>query len=376
VQQTPELVGGLDRRIVGDQQTARAVRKIRIVQGLAHLDSIIAALLAQSLATKIGSSSDSCACHGATVVEKPDIPDSVLADGVRGAWGLSVEEIVFMPVGLDGAAWAYEIRVLGGGRRFLKVRAGAFVAAALPVPTYLFEHGLRQVVAPMGAVQVEGGLWLALYPFVDGPNLWNQGLTDAQWTAYGRFLGALHAVEMPGEVAGLLPVEAYASTAPHRVRALSGPAAAEPALGLLWRQHGERLSAWADEAERLERDAAAAPRLVVMCHADIHPGNLLADGDDDLRVVDWDAPVWAPRERDLMFVFGTDFGEHPINIHREALFRCGYGPLDLDDSLLRYYRLERRLDDVALFAATVLDESATEATRAYELEQLTQILES
>jgi len=309
------------------------------------------------------------------VIEKPDIPDSVLADGVRDGWGLSVEEVVFMPVGLDGAAWAYEVRIVGGGRRFLKVRTGEFTRPALALPSYLFDHGLRQVVAPIGGVHAACGLRLALYPFIDGPSLWSEGLTDAQWTTYGRFLGALHAVELPCEVAGSLPMETYASTAPYRVRALAGQAAADPALRPLWRRHRERLSAWADEAERLERDASADPPPVVVCHADIHPGNLLADG-DDLRVVDWDAPVRASRERDLMFVFGTDFGEHPINARREALFRAGYGPLDLDDALLRYYRLERRLDDVALCAATVLDESATEAARAYELELLARILES
>ena len=225
------------------------------------------------------------------MIEKPDITDSVLADGVRDGWGLSVEEVVFMPVGLDGAAWAYEVRILGGGRRFLKVRTGEFTRPALALPSYLFDHGLSQVVAPIGGVHAACGLRLALYPFIDGPSLWSEGLTDAQWTAYGRFLGALHAAEPPCEVAGSLPMEAYASTAPYRVRALADQAAADPVLGPLWRRHRERLSAWADEAERLERDASADPAPVVVCHADIHPGNLLADGGDDLRVVDWDAPV-------------------------------------------------------------------------------------
>jgi spectinomycin phosphotransferase len=310
------------------------------------------------------------------VIEKPDIPDSVLADGVRDGWGLLVEELAFMPVGLDGAAWAYEVRLVGGGRRFLKVRTDEFTRPARTLPSFLFDHGLPQVVAPIGGVRAIGRLRLALYPFVDGPSLWSRGLTDAQWTAYGRFLGALHAVELPAEVARLLPTERYASTAPDRVRALAGPAGADPALGPLWRRHGKKLSAWADEAEWRERDASVDPPPVVVCHADIHPGNLLADGDDDLRVVDWDAPLWAPPERDLMFVFGTDFGEHPINARREALFRAGYGPLVLDDALLRYYRLERRLDDAARCAATVLDESATETAQVYELELLIRILES
>jgi spectinomycin phosphotransferase len=308
------------------------------------------------------------------VIEKPNISDAVLIDGVRDGWGLSVTEIVFLPVGLDGAAWAYDIRTAGGGRQFLKVRLGEYPPPAVPLPSYLFDHGMPQVVAPMGGVWEVGDLRLVLYPFVDGPNLWSRGLTDTQWTAYGRFLGALHAVVLPSEVATLLPVEGYASTAPLRIRALAGPAAADSTLGPLWLRHQATLLARADEVDQLRREAAADPRPIVVCHADIHPGNLLANGDGDLRVVDWDAPIRAPRERDLMFVFGTDFGEHPINAHREALFRVGYGPLDLDGTLLRYYRQERRLDDIALCAAAILDKSTGEATQAHELDLLTRIL--
>lgn len=306
------------------------------------------------------------AWQSTSVLEKPEVADSVLADGVRDGWGLPVTGIAFVPVGLDGAAWAYEVSTADGRRWFLKVRAGAFAPQALRLPSCLRDRGLPQVVAPIGEVRAVGGWWLALYPFADGADLWDRGLTDRQWVAYGRFLGALHAVELPPDVAGLLPIEAYASTASRRVRALAGPVL-EP--------YRERLDAWTDELDRLERDAAAARAPVVVCHTDIHPGNLLADG-DDVRVVDWDAPMWAPKERDLMFVFGTDFGAHPIDARREALFRSGYGPLELDDPLLDYYRLERRLDDIALFAATVLDESASETARAHELGLLTRLLES
>jgi spectinomycin phosphotransferase len=313
------------------------------------------------------------AWQGMAVIEKPDIAADLLFEGVRGGWGLAVTEIAFMPVGLDGTAWAYDVRT-AGGHYFLKVRSGEYAAPAMILPSYLRDHGIQQVVAPIGGVRAVGDLRLALYPFVEGPDLWALGLTDAQWTAYGRFLGALHAVVLPAKVAASLPVEAYASTATQRIRALAGPAAADPMLGRLWHRHQATLSALANEVDRLKRDAAARRRPIVVCHADIHPGNLLANGDSDLRVVDWDGPIQAPRERDLMFVFGTDFGEHPINARREALFLAGYGPLEVDQALLRYYRDERRLDDIALFAATVLDKSATEATRAHELDLLTRIL--
>lgn len=37
----------------------------------------------------------------------------------------------------------------------------------------------------------------------------------------------------------------------------------------------------------------------VICHADAHPGNLLAAGDGPLHVVDWDAPIYYRSERSL-----------------------------------------------------------------------------
>ncbi len=308
------------------------------------------------------------------MIDKPDLPDSVLVDVLREGWNLSVTGIDFMPLGLDRGAWSYDVRA-SSGRFFLKVRAGGYDPAAISVPRYLVDHGLAQVVAPLGDVRPVGDLRLALYPFVDGADLWSCGLTDTQWTAYGRFLGALHTVTLPAPIAALVPTEAYASTASDRLRALAGPAAAAPTLGPLWRRHGADLLALGDDVDRWERHAAEDPRPNVLCHGDVHPANLLAAGVDDLRVVDWDAPIRAPRERDLMFVFGTDYGAHPMNAHREELFRHGYGPLGPDDALLRYYRHERRLDDIALFMATVLDESVTEASRRQELELLMRILD-
>ncbi len=114
----------------------------------------------------------------------------------------------------------------------------------------------------------------------------------------------------------------------------------------------------------------------VICHADIHSGNLIADGDGPLHVVDWDAPILAPRERDLMFVYSTDFGDHPINAHRAELFREGYGPLEPDPVLLSYYRSERHLDDVAAFLAGILSPEASAESRANDLHWLTRIAEA
>ncbi len=297
-----------------------------------------------------------------------------LAAGVHDGWGLDVASVEPAPGGLDRQARTYLVSITGDGYRFLKVRLDDFAPRSIQVPEFLAERGLSAVVAPIGPVRRSGALRLALYPFVPGGDLWRGGLTETQWFEYGRFLGEMHALELPDDMAGLVPAETYETTAPQRIRDLAGTVENHPDLGPLWRDHAALLLALADEVDVLRRAAAADREPAVLCHGDIHPANLMADADGQLRVVDWDEPVRAPRERDLMFVLSGDYGMQPINARREAMFRSGYGRLDVDTDMLRYYRVERWLDDIALFNATVLDPASSEQARRDELAFLVGIL--
>ncbi|MGV9766706.1 phosphotransferase enzyme family protein [Micromonospora tulbaghiae] len=311
------------------------------------------------------------------MIDKPDIDERMLAAEVAAAWSVDVTDLVFMPVGLDGNAWAYRVETSDGGRCFLKVRRGDFTPAAVVLPGFLRAQGLRQVVAPL-ALRLDGGVArrfgdyrLLLYPFHDGDSLWGRGLTDRQWIEYGDFLGRV----TPGaDVAAVLPAETYRSSAGERLRTLGGRAATSEVLGAFWDRYGDALHRLAETVDDL---ASRVPRgRHVICHADIHPGNLIADGDGPLHVVDWDAPILAPHERDLMFVYSQDFGDHPINGRRAELFREGYGPLEPDPVLLSYYRSERHLDDVAVFLGGILSPGASAEARANDLHWLTRIAEA
>ncbi|WP_435123755.1 phosphotransferase enzyme family protein [Micromonospora tulbaghiae] len=314
------------------------------------------------------------------MIDKPDIDERLLVAEVAAAWSVDVTGLVFMPVGLDGHAWAYRVETSDGRRYFLKVRRGDFTPAAVVLPRFLRGRGLRQVVAPLdlrlagGVAPRFGDYRLLLYPFHDGGSLWGRGLTDRQWLEYGDFLGRLHRVTPSAEVAAVLPAETYRSSAGERLRTLGGQAATSEILGTFWKRYGAALHRLAETVDELASRVTRGRH--VICHADIHPGNLIADGDGPLHVVDWDAPILAPRERDLMFVHSADFGEHPVNAHRAELFREGYGALEPDPVLLSYYRGERHLDDVAVFLGSILSPGASAEARANDLHWLTRIAEA
>ena len=68
--------------------------------------------------------------------------------------------------------------------------------------------------------------------------------------------------------------------------------------------------------------------------------------DNELTIVDWDEPILAPKERDLMFI-GGGVGGIWNNDQEVAWFYQGYGQTDIDLVALSYYRYQRIVVDIA-----------------------------
>ena len=101
-------------------------------------------------------------------------------------------------------------------------------------------------------------------------------------------------------------------------------------------------------------DAAGPPPEFVLCHSDIHAANLLVAADGALYIVDWDEPILAPKERDLMYAGGGQSFLGYTPQEEEALFYRGYGETQVDPVGLAYYRYERIIEDIAAFCEQLL----------------------
>lgn len=103
---------------------------------------------------------------------------------------------------------------------------------------------------------------------------------------------------------------------------LAAPAAQ---LAALIRQRRDTMLHMLDRCDRLgevlQARAEASTLEYVLCHADIHPGNLHITPQGHLYLVDWDNILFAPKERDLMSIGAGMSGDTP---HSEALFYQGY----------------------------------------------------
>jgi spectinomycin phosphotransferase len=192
-----------------------------------------------------------------------------------------------------------------------------------------------------------------VYPFVDGHNGYEAGLTDRQWVEFGSALKWIHTVEVPSALTSRIRRERYSPRGRDTVKqflsrvehdTFDDPVAAK--LAAFMRDKHDEIAGLVTRAERLAQMLQARPRQDVVCHSDIHAGNILLGSDDAFYIVDWDEPILAPKERDLMYAGGGLMGGWRAPQEEERLFYQGYGQVQIDHVALAYYRYERIVQDI------------------------------
>jgi len=121
-----------------------------------------------------------------------------------------------------------------------------------------------------------------------------------------------------------------------------------------------------ERAEQLASDLQSKQLDFVLCHTDIHGGNILIGNDDKLFIVDWDDPILAPKERDLMFI-GGGIDEIWKTKRAENVFYEGYGDTEINLLALAYYRYERVIEDLVVICEQILstDEGGADRERSF-----------
>jgi spectinomycin phosphotransferase len=203
-----------------------------------------------------------------------------------------------------------------------------------------------------------------VFPFIEGQDGFSRDLTDAQWYTLGKVMRQVHDMTVPPLIQGMIRHESYSPKWRQAVRALYPYMESEPegdkggdeiALKLLafMKKHTATIHRLVDRAEQLSQKIQDQVHELVLCHSDIHGGNVLMDGNGAIYIVDWDDPIMAPKERDLMFIGGgvANVWNKP---HEEELFYKGYGTAEVNQEILAYYRHERIVEDIAIYGQQLL----------------------
>jgi spectinomycin phosphotransferase len=245
------------------------------------------------------------------------------------------------------------------------------------IPLFLKAQGIEQLIVPFETTSNQywidfGKHKIILYPFIEGQDGFDRELTDRHRRIIGAALKGIHTAQVPPELKRLIPRETFSPKWRESLKAFQtlvdnqtfdDPTAAK--LADFMRSKQSEIRHLIERTEELALELQSQPIKLVLCHTDVHGGNILIPTDGKppiLYIVDWDNPLLAPKERDLMFI-GGGIDNNWKTKQEEAVFYEGYGKTEINRYALAYYRYERIVEDLAVVSEQLLQNNEGGADR-------------
>jgi spectinomycin phosphotransferase len=311
------------------------------------------------------------------MLTKPDIPDELIISRLQAEYGLHISQLTFLPLGADMGTAVYRVIAEDGMAYFLKLRKG-FNEIVVTVPLFLKSQGVQGIIAPFETRSKQG--WadfgeykIILYPFIEGKNGFEMELTDDHKREFGAALKRIHTVKFPAELKSRIPQETFSPYWREQVKEFQRQVATTSfgdsnaaKLAEFIKSRRSEINRLIERTEELASELQTQSHELVLCHTDIHGANILITNKEEFYIVDWDAPLRAPKERDLMFV-GGGIDDIWKSTHDESVFYEGYGETEIDIPVMAYYRYERVIEDLAAYAEQLLltDDGGADREEAY-----------
>ncbi|SCA63815.1 hypothetical protein SCG7109_BG_00020 [Chlamydiales bacterium SCGC AG-110-M15] len=295
--------------------------------------------------------------------------DRSIIECLKNHYGIELSTLAPLFLGADMNASLFKAQSQGQGTYFVKLKRGHQHDLTVAILRLLHDEGIQQIIPPVKTFQEQSTqhideCTLIVYPFIENQNGFSQSLTSDQWMTLGKVLRKAHELKVPSAIQDQIRKESYSPKWRDIVRSLythidAKPSGDEVAKNLLifMKKHKPEIHRLVDRAEFLARKIRQESAEPVLCHSDIHGGNVLIATDGSIYIVDWDDPVMAPKERDLMFI-GGGVANVWNNQDEEDVFYKGYGKTEINMSILAYYRHERIVEDIAEYAQALFLTSA------------------
>ncbi|MBV9259307.1 MAG: aminoglycoside phosphotransferase family protein [Ktedonobacteraceae bacterium] len=325
--------------------------------------------------------------------EQPGIPEEHLRICLQNHYDLYPVTLEFLPLGLDYDAGVYRVANEQGTAYLLKATSRPLYEPRCLVPRYLNDQGITSVVAPMptssGALWTQLEQWtVTVYPFIDGEMCWT-GMTDEHWKQVGTIFKRIHQTTLPPFGFESLRKETFdpqeyirwvrafeanlaVARTPH-AQVPDSEGASQQALCSSWMTHQSTIHTVVASLEKLAGVLQSRTLPSVICHADLHPSNLLRDHPGGVFVIDWDEVMLAPKERDFIFIKVSSVDSEKLPV--PSAFFQGYGAVEIDWIALTYYRYERVIQDLIACAQEVFfRDDLEEETKAASAQAFRKIL--
>jgi spectinomycin phosphotransferase len=319
------------------------------------------------------------------VKSDPITDHTALTDVLRREYGLSIYRLTFVPAGwTDGC---YVVECTDGERYFLKLTSdsGLVPYAASDRDFYLsltYQLCTKQILPHIACpVRAQDGRFsidwedhlLILFHFIEGDVVGFDRISGDVLRELVRLIGVLHRSKPHVDVEKPLVERFDITFEDNLMDGLGTLATITPSdrrgrwelRELLLPQEDELLS-HLDRLRELQALARASDREMVVCHTDLHGGNLMVDEQGELYIIDWEGAMIAPPEQDLFFFAGYDtFWDDLLPIYEGE-----NGPVDLDSDVFGFYTYRRNLEDLMDYVVRILDYSTDDEQDRQDLKEM------
>ncbi|HBP50799.1 MAG: hypothetical protein US68_C0017G0016 [Candidatus Shapirobacteria bacterium GW2011_GWE1_38_10] len=311
--------------------------------------------------------------------EKLKFNETAVANCLLNNYGIEVVRVVPIDGGADQNALVFKVESRGS-IYFLKQKPSSVDDSALVVQDFLHNQDISEVLSPIKTNDQKlsasiNQSKLVLYPYIEGFSNAEKPLSEQNWIEFGQTLKKIHSANIPESLQGSIRLETYSTRFPKDlVRIISQiheDSFTDPTtlrMVEFFRLKEEELNKLLLRTDQLCSKFKAQSRPLVLCHSDIHAGNRFVDKNGGLRIIDFDEPIFAPIERDLMFIGSGII--RPDTSQEIDLFYRGYGKPDFSLEAIAYYRCQRIIEDIVLYAEDVLYRDIDVSDKATSLDCL------
>lgn len=287
-----------------------------------------------------------------------------LCDFLNMDYGIKHARFTRLPIGADMNASVYKAQA-NNQSYFVKLKHNKHHDLSGLITETLQDAGVQNIIPFIKTKDGKTNLQLGDYTlfvseFIEGKDGFNCDFTDDQWVTLGKVMRQIHEIKIPLSLRKKLSNENLSPQWRDAVRALFAKIDAISITNDMsfkftsfLKEHATIINQLIDRAEEIGHQIQSQLPEFVLCHSDIHGGNVLVDEHRKIYIVDWDTPIMAPKERDLMFI-GGGVANVWNKLHELELFYRGYGKTKVNNKILAYYRLERIVQDVAEYSKLFL----------------------
>ncbi len=304
------------------------------------------------------------------MVTEPKIDKEALKEFLTQEYSLEITDMNFIPRG--ECSWGYKL-ITKDQQYFLKIYATKDVPEEAFHLTYdLFEKcGVAHIVHPLktnnGRVRsMFQDNSVAVFNYIEGIVSDETDLNEQQFEQLGILMARIHqSVKFLGPLQKKDEFELWDQDYVRVMKSLdnSEDIYVQQMIEVLIKNRSRIEKEYA-ELKEIQKIVKQQDIEFVNCHGDPTPSNIMLTPTGEVYLIDWDDPVSAPKEKDLVFLH-----------HRSPGVMKGYssitGSSDLNSHLIRYYEHLWNIHEIGGYGTLILDSgSESEKQRQYHLDGL------